>query len=125
MYVVPGTLNGVYAFLTGLDTATGCLAGFREWLLPRFDDGNNLFWTGVVDMLLKSEQVHGDGSVTRLGELISEFYDFTREHRGTRRDLTRVYVRYHAWLLNRSWYHEGYPGYIPPYDGTSVDRPSQ
>ncbi|MGK0184535.1 MAG: hypothetical protein ACI9R3_000307 [Verrucomicrobiales bacterium] len=47
MYVCPGTLNGIYAFLTGLDIATGCLTGFREWLLPRFEDGNNLAWPGI------------------------------------------------------------------------------
>lgn len=73
MYVTSGSLDGVYAYLSGLDTATGCLTGFREGLLPRFDGGNNLIWTGVVDMLLESEQIDDDDSVTRLGELISDF----------------------------------------------------
>ena len=117
MYVNPGTLNGVCAFLAGLNAATGCLTGFREWLLPRFEDGNNLSWEGVVEKLLKSENLNGDDAATdRLGELISEFYEFT----DSRRDLTRVFLRYHAWLLNRSWYCEGYPGYVAPYDGVVI-----
>jgi hypothetical protein len=57
MYVSPGSLENVFAYLTGLDTATGCLTGFREWLLPRFEDGNNLTWPGVAQMLLASESV--------------------------------------------------------------------
>lgn len=124
MHVVPGSLDGVFAYLTGMDTVTGCLTGFREWLLPRFDDGNNLSWTGVVKMLLDQENVAEDDAVARLGELIAEFYEFTHTHRAQRCDLTRVYLRYHAWLLDQSWYTEGRPDYIPPYDGVPVLRSS-
>jgi hypothetical protein len=122
IYVGPGTLPGVCAYLVGLDTATGCLTGFREWLIPRVDGGNDLAWPGLVDRLLGSEDVNQDQRLARLGELIAEFYEFTREHGGSRGDLTRVYVRYHAWLLNRPWYWEGAPGYVAPYDGMPVPR---
>lgn len=116
MYVSPGTLRGVYAYLSGMDRATGCLTGFREWLLPRFDAGNNLYWTGVVNMTLAAESVSGEREVARLGELITEFYDFTKVDDG----LLRVYLRYHVWLLNSSWYRDGWPGYIAPYDGMKI-----
>lgn len=122
MYVPPGSLENVFAYLTGLDTATGCLTGFREWLLPRFETGNNLGWPGVVQMLLDSESVDGEAAAARLGELLDEFYTFTREDRGSRRCLIRVYLRYHAWLLNRSWYRPDWPGYIAPYDGISFSK---
>jgi hypothetical protein len=102
--------------------ATGCLTGYREWLLPRIEDGDNLAWPGVVQMLLESESVAGKDAIARLGELLDEFYAFTRENAGSRRCLTRVYVRYHAWLLSRSWYGPEWPGYIPPYDGASFPK---
>lgn len=116
MYTCPGTLENVYAFLGGLDTATGCLSGFREWLMPRFEEGNNLHWSGLVDNLLDREDCPPDQRIARLGELIDEFHRFTSKHEG----LTRVYVRYHAWLLTRSWYGSDCPGYIAPHDGMSI-----
>jgi len=125
MFVSPGSLGNVFAYLTGLDTATGCLTGFREWLLPRFEDGNNLAWPGVVQMLLKSESVNDKNATARLGELLDEFYAFTREDGGSRRCLIRVYLRYHAWLLNRSWYGPDCPGYISPYDGVPFPQSDQ
>lgn len=94
MYVSPESLENVFAYLTGLDTATGCLTGFREWLLPRFEDGNNHAWPGVVQMLLESESVADTDAIARLGRLLDEFYAFTRENAGSRRCLTRVYLRY-------------------------------
>ena len=122
MYVSPGSLENVFAYLTGLDTATGSLTGFREWLLPRFEDGNNLAWPGVVQMLIESESVADTDAIARLGKLLDDFYAFTRENAGSRRCLTRVYLRYHAWLLSRSWYGPDWPGYIPPYDGASFPK---
>lgn len=125
MYVLPGAVENVIAYLEGLDAATGCLTGFREWLLPRFEDGNNLTWSGVVKMLFDSESVDEENAAARLGDLIDEFYAFTREDGGSRRCLTRVYLRYHAWLLNRSWYRPDWPGYIAPYDGVAFPKPGR
>ncbi len=128
MYVSPGSLENVFAYLSGLDTATGCLTGFREWLVPRLEEGNNLAWPGVVRMLFKLESIDDSDAIVRLGELLNEFYVFTCEGGASHRCLTRVYLRYHAWLLSRPWYGPDWPGYIAPYDGvpfpTSGVQPS-
>ena len=116
MYARPGTLENIYAFLGGLDTATGCLTGFREWLVPHFDEGDNLHWSGLVNMLLDIEDCPPEGRIARLGELINEFHQCISKDRG----LTCIYVRYHAWLLTRPWYAPGWPGYISPHDGVDV-----
>jgi hypothetical protein len=122
MYVVPATIETVLAYARGVDTGTGCLTGFREWLVVRFDDGNNLAWEVLVKMVLEKESIEEPKAVARLGSLLAEFQDFTTDGRSSHTDLTRVYLRYHAWLLNRSWYRPGFPGYMPPYDGVPIPR---
>lgn len=116
MYVAPGTFENVGAYLTGLDEATGCLTGFREWLLPRLESGDNLTWLGVVLCVFEKEACEIDRRIERLGELIEEFFEFV-ENRSTHEGLMRVYVRYHAWLLTQDYYQPGFPGYVAPYDG--------
>ncbi len=125
MYVSSGSLDAVFSYLTGLDTATGCLTGFREWLAPRFYDGDNLAWPGLVLLSLELESVADDDAIAHLGKLLAEFYDFTHKDRGPRTDLTRVYLRYHAWLLNSPWYHPDSSRYIPPYDGVPLVKRDQ
>lgn len=120
MYVVPGSLDNVVAHIDGLDAATGCLVGFREWLVPRFDDGDNLGWGSLFAMLVDAESVPDADAITRLGELFCEYKDFIDSCQSYRVAQLRIYLRYHAWLLNCSYYKPGTPWYVPPYDGFDV-----
>ena len=120
MYVTPGTLDGVIAYIVGLETATGCLAGFREWLVTRFEDGDNLGWDGLFRMLIRREGIDDADTVERLGNLFTEFKEFCDSCPSPRVAQMRIYLRYHGWLLNRSYYKPGTPWYVAPYDGLKV-----
>jgi hypothetical protein len=124
MYVVPGTLDGVIAYIDGLDLATGCLAGFREWLVTRFEDGDNLYWGGLFRMLLRNDSTTDDEAITKLGQTFCEFKEFVDSCSSRREGQLKIYLRYHAWLLNRPYYKPGTPWYIPPYDGLAIPKDS-
>ncbi len=117
MYTGHAELRDVYAYLIGMDLSTGCLAGFREWLVTRLGRGDSLGWPSLVDLLIAKES-RSDQAILRLGELIAEFHEFTRQRYG----LMRVYLRYHAWLLSQTWYTHDSTDYIAPYDGVGIMR---
>lgn len=120
-----GTLDAVCAYIDGLNAATGCLASFREWLVTRFEDGDNLTWVGLFRLLCKTKSVEQGGSIERLGLLMDEFYAFHKGCASRGVAQMRIYLRYHAWLLNQPHYHPGFPQYIPPYDGISLPLHSE
>lgn len=120
MYVVTASLDCVIAYIDGLDRATGCLAGFREWLVIRFEDGDNLYWGGLFRMLLRDGNVTDPESIEILGRVFNEFKEFVDSCSSRREAQLKIYLRYHAWLLNRPYYKPGTPWYIPPYDGLAV-----
>ena len=122
MYVCPGTLDGVVAYIDGMNTCTGCLGGFREWLVTRFDDGDNLAWSGLFKMLIRTEVVCEEDQIERLGSLLKEFNDFLGSCHSRSEAHLRIYLRYHAWLLNRPWYTPDSPWYVAPYDGLSIPK---
>lgn len=122
MYVVPGTLDCVIAYIDGLDRATGCLAGFREWLVTRFVDGDNLYWGGLIRMLLHDGTSTDAESIQILGRTFHEFKEFIDSCSSRREAQLKIYLRYHAWLLNRPYYKPGTPWYIPPYDGLPIPK---
>lgn len=119
MYVGSNDFEKVCAFIDGLHAATGCLIGFREWLIVEVDTGNNLVWWGLVGHAIHRDSTPAEERVQRLGELIDEFYKFTGSTIGATNGLMRVYVRYHGWLLRQKWYKPDWIGYVPPYDQKS------
>lgn len=121
MFVGSNECDRVCAYIDGMHTATGCLIGFREWLVVELGTGNNLGWCGLVQQLLNRESTPDNARVAKLGRLINEFYTFTGSTNGATMGLMRVYLRYHCWLLQQKWYRPGYAGYVPPYEKTTED----
>ena len=114
-YVGSSTLPEVCAFIAGIHLATGCLNGFREWLVTKLDDGApELTWQSLVVNAASEKRISNADAVAHLGSLIEDFYDFlnptsAESHRG----LMRVFLHYHAWRVKR--------GFGPPFDGTTID----
>ena len=108
MYVSPANLATVMAYLSGFDRARdgGPLCGFREWLIVRLNEGNNLAWTGLAPRLFPSvaDQVGLDpeneaSSIRALGAVLEMFFKF-RDEQG----LTKIFHDYGKWLLKHQWY---------------------
>ena len=107
-----GSFATCTAFVLGVDAGSDheLLTGFREWLVVRFDGGNNLAWTGLVLRLAFPDFDGGpmppDGdqqAVDTLFGLLDEFLALR-----TDRDwLVTIYDNYLAWLKAQSWYRPG------------------
>jgi hypothetical protein len=112
MYGVDGSFNSVAAFVLGFDAATngGLLSGFREWLIVRIDDGNNLAWPALAGRLLAVDCSHGDpgrmcagcgeqGGSKLLG-VLDEFLSIKEERNG----MAKIFDAYLEWLKKQQWY---------------------
>ena len=109
MWVLPPYATSVCAFISGYDTARdgGPLAGFREWLIVRVNDGNNLMWEGLVNRILSpapgaSPNLTKEQEIEYLQGLLSlleEYIRFRKEN-----GLTKVYYDYARWQLRKRWY---------------------
>ena len=121
MYVGTDDFKSVCAYIDGIHATNGCLTGFREWLVVHLGTGNNLAWHALVQHLMKKESIAEDEQVSRLGQVIGEFHQFTGQTIGASTGLMRVYVRYHGWLLNQTWYRPDRIDYVPPYGGIMED----
>ena len=117
LFVNGPELESVCAYIDGIHAATGCLTGFREWLVVLLNSGNNMGWQGLVKIRIHNQSAPPSEHVTILGETIAEFHNFTGSTIGATKGLMRVYVRYHGWLLKQDWYNTDQPSYISPYDG--------
>lgn len=105
MWVIPPSFATACAYIDGFNSARGGapLLGFREWLVLKLDDGNNLHWIGLAEWLIPAAGPTDAGAEERrilaLGGLIA---DYLRE-----RDtggITKVYFDYGRWLLRQRWY---------------------
>lgn len=86
------------------------LAGFREWLIVRLDDGNNLGWPALVAQALDvDEGVAASASTIEeadgfrfdgLFRLLDEFFERRDEQDG----MVRICYRYGEWLKGQLWY---------------------
>ena len=114
-FLPSGKYEEVCAYIDGLHAANGCLVGFREWLIVQLDTGNNFMWQALIDTQLHNESIPADRKASRLGEIINDFYQSTGSTIGGSNGLLKVYVRYHGWLLEKSWYNSDRPEYVPPY----------
>lgn len=102
MYLDPATFDTVVAFTLGYDDALsgGFLVGFREWLIVKAGDGNNLAWTGLVRSMCRCNEVSDAEARESLFGLLAEF----RAARADREGLKRIYLNYEEWLCRQSWY---------------------
>jgi hypothetical protein len=121
MFLLSTTFDCVVAFLDGYDAAQsgGLLAGFREWLIVRADDGNNLAWPGLVSLLLKDKLTSADNDrrIKYLFDLLDEFIAVRNENDGLR----RIYIKYESWLRRQAWYTSRSPSWVP-IEGTQKRR---
>jgi hypothetical protein len=109
MYVTEPYFDCVCAYLSGYDDAqsSGALAGLREWLVVKANDGDNLVWYGLVRMLIRpnldirSEMTKEENveCVTELGLLLEEFFEYRNKY-----GLTVIHYDYARWLLAKRWY---------------------
>ena len=123
MYVSPATYDTAVAFVDGYDTAThgGLLVGFREWLVVKLGEGNNLVWSALVSDLmqcttpmkeLKSQDDH-NAAIEFLFATLDQFLDERDERDGMR----RIYAAYERWLRRQDWYGPSSPHWIPDDSG--------
>lgn len=119
MYLPKPSYDNVTSFVLGCDAALqgGMLLGFREWLIAKLDDGNNLSWPALVRALAKKVANPADGTaqdekvlVELMFSTIEQFIDERNEHDGLR----RIYAKYEAWLRRQDWYGPSSPQWIPP-----------
>jgi hypothetical protein len=59
LHGLDGTYGAGVAFILGCDAGTSgiLLSGFREWLIVRLHDGNNLSWPALVLQVVSAESV--------------------------------------------------------------------
>jgi hypothetical protein len=122
MFVVPETLDGVLAFLTGYDIALsgGFLTGFREWLVTKLGYGNNLAWSGLICEIINTEIPRHDEktAIERLFVLLEQFADVRNTHDGLR----QIFVEYEQWLHRQEWYTSEHPGWLAPTTEAKLRR---
>jgi hypothetical protein len=107
---LPGKTYGEFvALIYGFDLAKGQkpLEGFKEWLVVKYGEGNNLTWSALalfgmqinlLSFVEGSSQLHKQ-AIEELTKLISEF-DEERQKQG----IKRIIDSYQDWLRNQDWY---------------------
>ncbi|MCU7724234.1 hypothetical protein ODJ79_10955 [Actinoplanes sp. KI2] len=113
LYGLDGSYGQYCAYLAGLDAGNDgrLLTGFREWLVTRLGDGNNLTWQGLVIHLARPDGAAGGRAavesadrdpavIDTLFALLDEFFAL----RVGPPDLVRIYDDYLTWLKAQSWY---------------------
>jgi len=120
MYFSPVEFDSVIAFLQGFNLAChgGALLGFREWLVVRLGNGNNLCWSALVLELAFPEaenpreqllQTDGQKQAVRvLFSLLNEFMETISKPVGHR----EIFLRYQTWLMRQDWYVPSSPDYL-------------
>lgn len=115
MYLADASYNSIAACIQGYDLATAgvFLDGFREWLIPQLDGGNNLIWPVLVMRLAipgsnvteKWSPDHDQRAVDTLFDKLSSFLA-AREQPHGKREIMNTYNR---WLQSQSWHHGSGP----------------
>ncbi|MDX6744656.1 hypothetical protein [Actinocorallia sp. A-T 12471] len=91
------------AFVLGCDAGTSgvLLAGFREWLIVRLGDGNNLSWPALVERIVGSAGSGADpANSSDLFELLDEFLVLRDDRAG----MVKIFDSYLTWLKGQEWY---------------------
>jgi hypothetical protein len=112
MFVTPATFDAVVNFVEGYHHATGCLNGFREWLVTQGDDGNHFAWAGLVryHLRLSAAMCDEQGKIEQLGSWLYQFQAYIETFPSTHDAMLRIYLDYHAWLISKPWYRPAPPG---------------
>ena len=112
MYFREPSFDVVSAFVEGYDAATigGFLIGFREWLIVKLNDGNNLSWSQLALRLLQAKNGHQDPSSQAIGllDLLEEFLVIRHSCDGLR----KIYIHYEEWLGGQNWYTPASPQWV-------------
>lgn len=120
MYLPDPAYASVAALVQGYDLATegGVLTGFREWLIPRVDGGNELSWESLVLRLAFPEVVDphralaDEGANTHAIDLLFKLIADFDDERRARNGLRRIYKNYENWLQTQPWHQPGTPGWV-------------
>jgi hypothetical protein len=124
MYLPVVTYDAAASYVMGFDAALngGLLLGFREWLIPQLDMGNNLGWPALVFEFVsrqgdiakeKSSGVdQGHVVVEALFTIIENFVQAHSQRGGTR----RIFVAYDQWLRRQEWYGPSSADWLPPME---------
>ncbi|MBN9739586.1 hypothetical protein DMP23_00450 [Amycolatopsis sp. A1MSW2902] len=112
LYGLDGSYHDYCTFLLGVDTGNGgqLLTGFRESLVPRVGDGDNLTWPALVLHLAFPDRTEGwrdeaagagrDTANDLLFSLLDEFFEKQAQPRGT----AAIFDEYLTWLKAQPWY---------------------
>jgi len=82
----------------------GPLIGFREWLVVQYQGADNVYWTGLVEMVLgiTDEQLAAQDQkeiLVQLSDLMEEFFAYRKAN-----GVVAIFDDYRRWLLRHSWY---------------------
>jgi hypothetical protein len=103
-------------FISGYEACAngGILVGFREWLIVKNNDYNNLAWEkialydsfpGSSDPLKEIEDnIKNQYAIHHLIVLIHEYFDYKNKV-----GLKKIFLDYQKWLQNQDWYDESSP----------------
>lgn len=117
MYLRSVEFDVAVAFVDGFDAATshGLLVGFREWLVLRLNDGNNLSWSELLLLIDQSERSGTPSAATeeeRVAFLFATLEEFVAE-RERLAGIRSIFVRYDDWLRAQDGYGPGSPDWQP------------
>lgn len=121
MYLPATTYEAAVAFVLGYDAAIngGLLWAFREWLICKVGDGNNLSWPSLVlELVGKTSSSDSRTQLRALDDhrtaidalfgIISEFLEDRDRANGVR----QIYAAYENWLRSQDWYDPSSPDWI-------------
>ncbi len=69
LYVGSAGLPEVCAYIGGIHVSTGCLTGFREWLVTELDGAPELTWESLVKNEVAARNLADGAAVDHLGTL--------------------------------------------------------
>lgn len=106
MFVERPSLDSIVAFLQGFDSALEghVLLGFREYLIPKLDYGNNLAW---FQLFQRFAAVNHSGSDSPCSQIVltllnKTLQDFWFERAGED-GLQHILKNHSHWVQSQSW----------------------
>lgn len=112
LFGLDGSFHDFTVFVRGCEAGNDgqLLAGFREWLVARCRDGNNLVWEALVlrqafpDGPPRREQLEADPELGRAAaDTLFRLLDDYLRRRDEPGGLAKVFDEYLTWLKAQSW----------------------
>jgi hypothetical protein len=118
MYLPVASHDAVVAYVLGYDAATqgGLLVGFREWLIVKLQDGNNLAWPALVLEMTRRDRAQRpapENAESHAVEVMNATLEQFASERNARGGLRRIYAAYETWLRQQEWYTPSSAEWIP------------